>query len=136
MNADPSPCLFAPAASRAWAQDVAAALGVALQPLEEREFEDGEHKSRPLVEVRGRDTYLLYSLHGDAEHSAGDKLCRLLFLIGGLRDAAAARVTADPDRLWRLLYNALAVGEASRMLAVEGPEELVMPLFRARSVMV
>lgn len=94
MNADPRPCLFAPAASRAWAQDVAAALGTALQPLEEREFEDGEHKGRPGVEVRGRDVYVLYSLHGDAQHSAGDKLCRLLFLIGALKDAAAARVTA------------------------------------------
>ena len=34
---------------------VAAALGRALDPHEERDFEDGERKTRPLVGVRGRD---------------------------------------------------------------------------------
>ena len=32
--------------------------------IEEREFEDGEHKARPLTSVRGRDVYLVQSLHG------------------------------------------------------------------------
>ena len=73
---------------------VAAALGEPIAAHEEREFEDGEHKSRPLVTVRGADVFVLHSLHGDREQSANDKLCRLLFFIGALKDAGAARVTA------------------------------------------
>ncbi|TIP35095.1 MAG: ribose-phosphate pyrophosphokinase, partial [Mesorhizobium sp.] len=40
---------------------VAQALGVDLGSHEEREFEDGEHKARPLVSVRGEDVYILHS---------------------------------------------------------------------------
>jgi ribose-phosphate pyrophosphokinase len=87
-------CLFALDATRTWGQAVAECMGVALAPHEERAFEDGEHKARPLQGVRGRDVYVLQSLHGDAGQSANDKLCRLLFFIGALKDAAAARVTA------------------------------------------
>jgi ribose-phosphate pyrophosphokinase len=36
----------------------------------------------------------LQSLHGGPEQSANDKLCRLLFFIGALKDSGAARVTA------------------------------------------
>ncbi len=61
---------------------------------EEREFEDGEHKARPLVNVRGRDVFVVQSLYGDDSQSGNDKLCRLLFFIGALKDASAARVTA------------------------------------------
>lgn len=61
---------------------------------EEREFEDGEHKARSLVNVRGRNVFVIASLYGDAHQSVNDKLCRLLFFIGSLRDASAARVNA------------------------------------------
>jgi ribose-phosphate pyrophosphokinase len=61
---------------------------------EERDFEDGEHKVRPLDSVRGADVYVIQSLSGDATQSTNDKLCRLLFFIGALKDAGAARVTA------------------------------------------
>jgi ribose-phosphate pyrophosphokinase len=37
---------------------------------------------------------VILSLYGDGERSVNDKLCRLLFFLGALRDAAAARVTA------------------------------------------
>jgi ribose-phosphate pyrophosphokinase len=73
---------------------VAAALGVSLAPHEERAFEDGEHKCRPLVNVRGRDVFVVQSLYGEPSESTNDKLVRLLFFIGALKDAAAARVTA------------------------------------------
>jgi ribose-phosphate pyrophosphokinase len=86
--------LFALEATRELGAKVAAALGVPLAPHEERAFEDGEHKCRPLVNVRGRDVFVLHSLYGDGRESANDKLCRLLFFIGALKDAAAARVTA------------------------------------------
>ena len=38
--------------------------------------------------------FLAESLHGGPEQSANDKLCRLLFFIGALKDAGARRVTA------------------------------------------
>jgi ribose-phosphate pyrophosphokinase len=86
--------LFAPAGSTGLAGQVASSLGGALSPLEEREFEDTEYKIRPLVSVRGDDVYVLHSLAADRERSVDDKLCRLLFGLGALKDAGAARVTA------------------------------------------
>jgi len=86
--------LFALNASREFGERVAAALGRPLDAHEEREFEDGEHKARPLVSVRGEDAYVLQSLHGDAQASGDDKLVRLLFFCGALRDHGAARVVA------------------------------------------
>lgn len=73
---------------------MARALGTTLADHEEREFEDGEHKARPLVNVRGRDVFVVHSLYGEAGASVNDKLCRLLFFLGAVRDAAADRVTA------------------------------------------
>ena len=87
-------CLFALNASRAFGERIAAQLGISLASHEEREFEAGEHKARPLVNVRGRDVYVVQSLNGDETGSANDKLCRLLFFIGALKDASAERVTA------------------------------------------
>jgi ribose-phosphate pyrophosphokinase len=86
--------LFALEATRALGARIADALGVALSPLEERDFEDGEHKARPLVSVRGADVYLIQSLHGEPGNSANDKLVRLLFFIGALRQGGARRITA------------------------------------------
>jgi len=89
-----APLLFAPLASRTFGERMAAALGVALAPLEEREYEGGEHKIRPLVSVRGQVVYVIQSLSGDDAGSANDRLCRALFLIAALKDAGAAHVTA------------------------------------------
>lgn len=86
--------LFALGASRSFGEAVAERLGEPLAPHEEREFEDGEHKTRPLVSVRGRDVFVVQSLYGDREWTVNDKLCRLLFFIGALRDASAGRITA------------------------------------------
>lgn len=86
--------LFAPRASGDFGLRVARALGVGLAPIEERDFEGGEHKARPLVEVRGRRCWVVQALHGDEQGSANDRLCRLLFLIGALRDAGAGHVSA------------------------------------------
>jgi ribose-phosphate pyrophosphokinase len=86
--------IFALNATRDLGTAVARALSVELAQHEEREFEDGEHKARPLIPVRGRDVYVVQSLHGGPEASPNDKLCRLLFFAGALRDAGAARVTS------------------------------------------
>jgi ribose-phosphate pyrophosphokinase len=87
-------CLFALHSTAALGSAVAAALSRPLAAHEEREFEDGEHKTRPLEAVRGADVFVIQSLNGEPEQSANDKLCRLLFFIGALKDAGAARVTA------------------------------------------
>lgn len=86
--------VFALRSGRPFGERVAGRLGVRLADHEEREFEWGQHKARPLESVRGRDVYVVHSLHGDPEQSANDKLVRLLFFLGALRDAAAERVTA------------------------------------------
>jgi ribose-phosphate pyrophosphokinase len=86
--------LFALKESRDLGARVADRLVVPLAAHEEREFEDGEHKARPLQNVRGHDVYVLHALHGDPRQSANDKLCRLLFFCAALRDAGAARVSA------------------------------------------
>jgi ribose-phosphate pyrophosphokinase len=86
--------LFALSASAELGTAVAAALAQSLAAHEEREFEDGEHKARPLEAVNGADVYVVQSLHSGPQQTANDKLCRLLFFIGALKDAGAARVTA------------------------------------------
>ena len=86
--------LFALNATAELGREIAKAAGATLARHEERDFEDGEHKSRPLDSVERADVYVVQSLHGGPGESANDKLCRLLFFIGALKDAGAARVTA------------------------------------------
>lgn len=86
--------IFAPSASRVMGERICGHLGSSLSNHEEKEFDDGEHKSRPLVSVRGKDVFVISSLHGDVDLSVNDKLCRFLFFLGTLRDASAARITA------------------------------------------
>jgi ribose-phosphate pyrophosphokinase len=73
---------------------IAAVLGVPVAEHEERRFEDGEHKARPLVSVRGQDVYVIESLYADRAQSVHDRLCRLLFFLAAVREGGAARVTA------------------------------------------
>lgn len=86
--------LFALQGSERLGAAVAGSMAVELDGLEEREFGDGEHKSRPLISVRGEDVYVLHTLHGPGGQSAADRLLRLLFFIATCRENGAARVTA------------------------------------------
>ncbi len=86
--------LFALSESRALGASIAAALGLPLSAVEERDFEDGEHKTRPLENVRGNAVFVIQSLYSEPGLSVNDKLCRLLFFIGALKDASAHSVTA------------------------------------------
>jgi ribose-phosphate pyrophosphokinase len=86
--------LFALQGTEALGDSIARLIGCGLAPVEERSFEDGEHKIRSLEPVAGCDVYVVHSLHGGPDESPNDKLCRLLFFIGALKDAGAARVTA------------------------------------------
>lgn len=84
--------LFALNASKKFGEKVAAALDVELSNHEERNFGDGEHKSRSLVNVRNKRVFVIYSLFEEPGMSVNDKLCRLLFFTGALKDASAAEV--------------------------------------------
>jgi len=86
--------LFALGASEDFGNKVAQHLDLSLSEHEERQFEDGEHKARPLVNVRGKDVYVIQSLYSDNQQSVNDKLCKLLFFIGSLKDASAKSITA------------------------------------------
>lgn len=93
------PLLFAMKSAAAFGEQIARHLGQPLQEHEEREFEDGEHKSRPLVDVRDGDVHVIAGLSGGDGQSVNDRLCRLLFFIGALKDAGAARVTVTAPYL-------------------------------------
>lgn len=86
--------LFAPSHSVVFGRRVADCLGIALAKSVEREHGGGEHKMRPTDDVRNQDVFVIQSLCADAHASANDKLCRLLFFLGALKDAGARRVTA------------------------------------------
>jgi len=75
------------------ADRVCAHLDVARLEIEQRDFEDGECKVRPMSSVRQEDVFVIQSLHGDTQNSPHDKLWRLILLCGALRDASAARLT-------------------------------------------
>lgn len=86
--------LFSLDTGKAFLGKVTERLGVVPGVHEERDFEDGEHKIRPLESVRNRDVFVVQSLYGGDGYSVNDKLIRLLFFLGALRDAGAARLHA------------------------------------------
>jgi ribose-phosphate pyrophosphokinase len=83
------PRLFALSESRDFATSVAESARLALAPLEERRFEGGEFKLRPLESVRDRTAFVVESLAGDEVVPTAERLVRLLFLLSVLRDAGA-----------------------------------------------
>jgi len=89
---DTRPCIFALHSGAG--DEVAARLGESLAALEVRDFEDGEHKTRPMESVRDRDVFVLSSLYGDSQRSVNDRLVQTLLFLGALRDAGAGRLTA------------------------------------------
>lgn len=80
------------------AEDLGAAIAHAahaeLGGVEEREFERGEHKARPLTPPRARDVAIVHRVHGEpVGASANDRLVRLWFFAAAVRDAGARSVT-------------------------------------------
>jgi ribose-phosphate pyrophosphokinase len=73
---------------------VARAARVPLIALEERRFEGGEFKLRPLESVRGRSVFVLEPLASTPEAPVCERLVRLLFLLQALRDGGAATAAA------------------------------------------
>jgi len=86
--------LFGLESTREFAERLAGRLELALSSHEEREFGDEEFKIRALESVRGERVALVQTLNSDSRYSASDKLCRLAFFVGSLKDAGAAEVVA------------------------------------------
>jgi len=86
--------LFALSESLPLGVQIGRECGLDVAPLEERDFEDGEFKLRPLVSVRDRRVFLVQTLAPGAGVSIAQRLVRLLFLICGMRDAGATHISA------------------------------------------
>jgi ribose-phosphate pyrophosphokinase len=84
--------IFAPSESRALGLAASERAGIPLAALEEREYEGGEFKLRPLQSVRDRTVFVVQSLAETQKAPIAQRLVRLLFLIHGLRDAGAGRL--------------------------------------------
>ncbi|NHF59749.1 ribose-phosphate pyrophosphokinase [Flavobacteriaceae bacterium TP-CH-4] len=85
--------IFALDSSKGFGSTVAEVVGMTLSAHEERDFPGGEHKTRSLVEVLGKHAFIIHSLYREPGRTVNDKLCRLLFFIGSLKDAGASEVT-------------------------------------------
>lgn len=94
MSEPAASVIFALSESRELAADIARVASLKLQPLEERAFEEGEFKLRPLVPVRDQTVFAVQSLAGSSDAPVANRLVRLLFLLFGLHDAGAARTIA------------------------------------------
>jgi len=86
---EPNPCLIALSECADIARAIAASAGLPLAAIEERRFEGGEFKLRPLESVRGRTAFVLQALSATEQAPVAERLVRLLFLLHGLRDAGA-----------------------------------------------
>jgi ribose-phosphate pyrophosphokinase len=93
-SASSAPCLIALRESRELAAAIASEDDLPLIALEERRFEGGEFKLRPLESVRGRRVFVLGSLAGTAPAPVSERLLRLLFLLQLLRDCGADSTVA------------------------------------------
>jgi ribose-phosphate pyrophosphokinase len=120
-------------ANAALALALSAQLHMPLSVLEDRSFEDGEHKWRPLSDPRGESVFVIASLYGRAGTSPHDALCHLLMFIATLRDHGAARVTAlvpylayaRKDRRTKP-FDPLALRYVAQLFEAVGPDELVV----------
>ncbi len=92
--ADSDPCVVALTECRELAAAMAASAGLPLAAIEERRFEGGEFKLRPLESVRGRTVFALQTLSAGADFPIAERLVRFLFLLYGLRDAGASQRVA------------------------------------------
>jgi ribose-phosphate pyrophosphokinase len=86
--------VFALQTSKDWGKKFAQQLGAReLSPVEEIQFEDGEHMARPLSTVCGANVFVVQSLFDEPSQSIHDKLCQLLFFVQTLKDDAAKHIT-------------------------------------------
>jgi ribose-phosphate pyrophosphokinase len=135
--------LFALDGATPLALALARALGEPIAAHEDRAFDDGEHKWRPLADPAGAHCFVLSSLHAGSAGSAGgepdsatsphDKLVRLLMFAATLREHGAARVSAvlpylayaRKDRQTKP-FDPVAVRHVARLVEAVGIDEVVV----------
>lgn len=86
--------IFGLGSSRNFAASVAGGLGVGLAEVNEVFRLDGEPWAASVDNVRGRDVFVVSSLHGDEGRSVNDRVMQLLLFVNALKHASAARITA------------------------------------------
>jgi ribose-phosphate pyrophosphokinase len=89
-----APVIAALSESHELALSLSRYTGLELLPIEERAFEGGEFKLRPLAPVRDRAVYVVQTLAGTDAAPVAARLLRLLFLLCGLRDEGALPLVA------------------------------------------
>lgn len=94
MTALTAPLLATLRESEALGLAISRAAGIEPVPLEDRAFEAGEFKIRPLSSVRDRTVFVVQSLAGSVDATVSQRLIRLLFLLFALKDCGAARTIA------------------------------------------
>lgn len=85
--------IFGLSDSVSYAKDVCRHLGIRLSEHEETNFEDGECYIRSKENVRGSDVFIICSLYNSDKERLADKVMKLLYFTGSLRDASAGRIT-------------------------------------------
>ena len=122
----PSALLFSLLESHDLAASVSRHAGLSLSDLEERNFEGGEFKIRPLESVRDRSALVFQCLAGTPQAPVCERLVKLLFLLYGLRDAGAAR------RIALLPYLTFARKIAGRSLAIPSIHAMSLNCWKRR----
>lgn len=93
--------VFGLGATAKYAKRVCDRLGVPVTPHTEKTFDDGEvylksgpeHNDAEVGNVRGHNVFVIQSLYSDEDESVNDKLVKLCFMCGSLKDASAHEVT-------------------------------------------
>jgi len=79
--------------SKPYARKVCDYLNEPLSNHEETYFDDGECYVRSEENVRGADVFVICSLYNSHKERLADKVMKLLYFAGSLRDASARRIT-------------------------------------------
>lgn len=85
--------VFALGCSSDFGRAVCKNLNISLSPIIERYHNDGEVYVRPGENVRRSTVFVICSLYGDQEESVNDKLAKVKYFVGALKDAAASEIT-------------------------------------------
>lgn len=85
--------LFTINGSKSFSECVARSMKMGLSSHSEKNHLDGEVYIRSAVNVRESSVFIIASIYGDNHESVNDKLAKVEYMIGAMKDAGAIRVT-------------------------------------------